>query len=53
METELFHADRKGIGRTERGKDITKLIVTFRSFVHAPTKCKVLSVEFGGVHVNN
>jgi len=34
MRTELFHAD----GRTDGQTDMTKLIVTFRSFANAPKK---------------
>jgi hypothetical protein len=32
----VLHAE----GRTDRQKDITKLIVTFRNFANAPTNCK-------------
>ena len=34
VRTELFHAD----GHTDRHTDMTKLIVTFRSFASAPKK---------------
>jgi hypothetical protein len=35
---ELFHADERTDGRTDRQTDMTKLTVAFRSFVNAPKK---------------
>jgi hypothetical protein len=39
---ELFHTD----GRTDTQTDMTKLIVAFRNFADAPTKCKVFLYTF-------
>jgi len=36
---ELFHADRRKEGRTDRQTDRTKLIVRFRNFANAPNEC--------------
>jgi len=40
MGTELFHADGRMDGPTDRQTDMTRLIVAFRSFENAPDKTK-------------
>ena len=39
MGAELFHMGGRAGGRTDRQTDIMKLIVAFRNFAKAPTKC--------------
>jgi hypothetical protein len=40
-EAELFHADRRTDGWTDRQTDMTKLIVAFHSFAGAPNNIKI------------
>jgi hypothetical protein len=35
---EVFHADRRTDGRTDRQTDLTKLLVAFRNFANAPNE---------------
>jgi hypothetical protein len=40
MEAELFHAERRTEGQTDRQTDMTKLIVAFRNFAKATKNSK-------------
>jgi len=36
---ELFHADERTVGQTDKQTDMTKLAVAFRNFANTPEKC--------------
>jgi len=43
VEAELFHADGRADGETDRRTDMTKLIAAFRNLANAPKKVYKLS----------
>jgi hypothetical protein len=41
LEAELFHADGRTVGWTDRQTDMTKLIVAFHNFANAPKDIQI------------
>jgi Fe-S-cluster formation regulator IscX/YfhJ len=49
---ELFDAEGKMDGQTDRGTDMTKLIVAFRNFAKAPKNGRLWPIRHANTHTH-